>query len=186
MGTREPGAGPESAAAIDPDAFRRAVGHLPTGVTVVTAPGADGPSGLTANAVSSLSLDPPLMLACLDRGSRTLRAVEAAGRFGVNVLAAGQEDLARAFATKREMHEKWDGVAWAERGGLPALEGTDSATIDAKQMQSAVDAAKAKAVGQLGPEDEASLLTLVPRPTSDSGRDGATDSARFGAGADVG
>ena len=124
MGTREPGAGPESAAAIDPDAFRRAVGHLPTGVTVVTAPGADGPSGLTANAVSSLSLDPPLMLACLDRGSRTLRAVEAAGRFGVNVLAAGQEDLARAFATKREMHEKWDGVAWAERGGLPALEGT--------------------------------------------------------------
>lgn len=123
MATREPEPAPDGAAAIDSGAFRRAVGHLPTGVTVVTAPGADGPSGLTANAVSSLSLDPPLMLACLDRGSRTLRAVEAAGRFGVNVLAAGQADLARAFATKREMHEKWNGVAWSERAGVPALEG---------------------------------------------------------------
>ena len=124
MATREPGPEPESAAAIDPDAFRRAVGHLPTGVTVVTAPGVDEPSGLTANAVASLSLDPPLMLACLDRGSRTLRAVEAAGRFGVNVLAAHQASLARAFSTKREMHEKWDGVAWTERNGVPALDGT--------------------------------------------------------------
>ena len=107
-----------------PDAFRAVIGHLPTGVTVVTASGPEGPSGLTANAVSSLSLDPPLMLACLDRGSRTLRAVEAAGRFGVNVLAADQADLARAFATKREMHEKWDGVAWSDRAGAPALDGT--------------------------------------------------------------
>lgn len=107
-----------------PDAFRAVIGHLPTGVTVVTASGPEGPSGLTANAVSSLSLDPPLMLACLDRGSRTLRAVEAAGRFGVNVLAADQAELARAFATKREMHEKWDGVAWSDRAGAPALDGT--------------------------------------------------------------
>jgi len=109
---------------VRPDAFRAVIGHLPTGVTVVTASGPEGPSGLTANAVSSLSLDPPLMLACLDRGSRTLRAVEAAGRFGVNVLAADQADLARAFATKREMHEKWDGVAWSDRAGAPALDGT--------------------------------------------------------------
>jgi len=109
---------------VRPDAFRAVIGHLPTGVTVVTASGPEGPSGLTANAVSSLSLDPPLMLACLDRGSRTLRAVEAAGRFGVNVLAADQAELARAFATKREMHEKWDGVAWSDRAGAPALDGT--------------------------------------------------------------
>ena len=98
--------------------------RLPTGVTVVTALGAEGPSGLTANAVLSLSLDPPLMLAALDRGSRTLRAVEQAGRFGVNVLAADQAALARSFATKVEMHEKWDGVAWSERDGIPALDGT--------------------------------------------------------------
>jgi flavin reductase (DIM6/NTAB) family NADH-FMN oxidoreductase RutF len=96
--------------------------RLPTGVTVVTAMGAEGPSGLTANAVVSLSLDPPLMLACLDRGSRTLRAVESAGRFGVNVLGAGHEDLARAFSTKVPQPEKWDGVAWTERAGIPALD----------------------------------------------------------------
>jgi flavin reductase (DIM6/NTAB) family NADH-FMN oxidoreductase RutF len=97
--------------------------HLPTGVTVVTAMGDGGPSGLTANAVLSLSLDPPLILAALDRGSRTLRTVEEAGRFGVNVLAADQAALARSFATKLEMQEKWDGVAWRERGGIPALDG---------------------------------------------------------------
>ena len=96
---------------------------LPTGVTVVTAVGQRGPSGLTANAVASLSLDPPLMLACLDRDSRTLRAVEQSGRFGINVLAADQAEVARTFATKLEMHQKWEGIAWGERDGIPALEG---------------------------------------------------------------
>lgn len=109
---------------VDAATFRHVMSRLPTGVTIVTAAGAEGPSGLTASAVSSLSLDPPLMLACLDRGSRTLRAVEEAGRFGVNVLAAGQAHLARAFATKIEMHEKWRGAEWYERDGIPALEGT--------------------------------------------------------------
>ena len=96
--------------------------RLPTAVTVVTAIGADGPAGLTANAVVSLSLDPPLMLACLDRGSRTLRAVEQAGRFGISVLGAGDAEVARAFATKAPQAEKWDGVAWSEREGVPLLD----------------------------------------------------------------
>jgi len=61
------------------------MGLLPTGVTVVTASGPDGPAGATANAVSSLSIEPMLMLACLDRGSRTLLAVQAAGRPVVTV-----------------------------------------------------------------------------------------------------
>lgn len=97
--------------------------RLPTGVTVVTAIGPDGPSGLTANAVVSLSLNPPLMLACLDRGSRTLRAVEQAGRFGINVLRAGQGDLARSFSSKAPSREKWSGVAWRKRDGIPELDG---------------------------------------------------------------
>jgi 3-hydroxy-9,10-secoandrosta-1,3,5(10)-triene-9,17-dione monooxygenase reductase component len=117
----EPSAG--AAPEVGADAFRRAMSRLPTGVTVVTAHGPDGRSGLTANAVVSLSLDPPLMLACLDRGSRTLRAVEHAGRFGITVLASGQADVARAFSTKAEMHEKWEGIEWRERDGVPALEG---------------------------------------------------------------
>jgi 3-hydroxy-9,10-secoandrosta-1,3,5(10)-triene-9,17-dione monooxygenase reductase component len=95
---------------------------LPTGVTVVSAGGAEGPAGATANAVCSLSIDPMLMLACLDRGSRTLLAVQAADRFGVSVLHSGQEEIARAFATKAPVAEKWEGVAWTDRGGLPAID----------------------------------------------------------------
>jgi flavin reductase (DIM6/NTAB) family NADH-FMN oxidoreductase RutF len=108
---------------IDAAAFRSAMGLMPTAVTVVTAIGPSGPSGATANAVASLSLEPMLMLACLDRGSRTLRSVQEAGSFGVNVLAAGQEPLARQFATKAAEPEKWKGVEWSERGGVPAIPG---------------------------------------------------------------
>ena len=96
--------------------------RLPTAVTVVTATGPDGPAGLTANAVVSLSLEPALMLACLDRGSRTLRAVESAGRFGISVLGAGDEEIAAAFATKAPQPDKWEGIAWRARDGIPALE----------------------------------------------------------------
>jgi len=98
------------------------MGMLPTGVTVVTATGADGPAGATANAVSSLSIEPMLMLACLDRGSRTLLAVQAANRFGVSVLHTGQEQIARSFATKAPVADKWEGVAWRERDGIPAID----------------------------------------------------------------
>jgi flavin reductase (DIM6/NTAB) family NADH-FMN oxidoreductase RutF len=96
--------------------------RLPTGVTVVSAMGPDGPAGATANAVCSLSIEPKLMLACLDRGSRTLLAVQAANRFGISVLHAGQEDLARSFATKAPVADKWQGVDWSERDGIPAVD----------------------------------------------------------------
>jgi flavin reductase (DIM6/NTAB) family NADH-FMN oxidoreductase RutF len=109
--------------APDPDRFRAAMGMLPTGVTVVAAGGREGPAGATANAVCSLSIEPMLMLACLDRGSRTLLAVQAANRFGINVLHAGQEEIARAFATKAPVADKWTGVPWSERDGVPAIDG---------------------------------------------------------------
>ena len=109
------------AGATDPESFRRALGAYPTGVTVVTAVGPNGPSGATANAVNSLSLEPPMMLACLDRGSRTLTSVRAAGRFGVNALAAGQEALARRFSGKNPEISKWEGVEWSESAGCPRL-----------------------------------------------------------------
>lgn len=108
---------------MEPETFRRALAGMPTAVTVVTAMGAGGPSGATANAVASLSLRPPLMLASLDRGSRTLAAVESSGRFGVNVLASGQEGVARSFATKVPSAHKWEGVEWSEREGVPAIGG---------------------------------------------------------------
>ena len=108
---------------IEPATLRAAMSRFPTGVTVVTATGPEGPAGATANAVASLSLEPPLMLACLDLGSRTLVAVEHARQFGINVLAAGQAELARRFSTKDPHPEKWGGVAWGERAGTPRIEG---------------------------------------------------------------
>jgi 3-hydroxy-9,10-secoandrosta-1,3,5(10)-triene-9,17-dione monooxygenase reductase component len=107
-----------------PDEFRRALAPYPTGVTVVTAMGPNGPSGATANAVTSLSLDPPMMLACLDRDSRTLASARAAGRFGVNALAAGQEELAVRFSAKDPEPEKWEGVDWKEADACPRLHAT--------------------------------------------------------------
>src|SRR3954452_2935228 len=107
----------------DPASFRAAMAGLPTGVTIVTADGPDGPAGATANAVSSLSIEPMMMLACLDRGSRTLLAVQAANHFGISVLHAGQEQIARSFATKVPVADKWEGVAWSRREGIPAIDG---------------------------------------------------------------
>jgi len=109
--------------AVRPEDFRAALGTYATGVTVVTAIGPNGPSGATANAVTSLSLDPPMMLACLDRGSRTLTSVREQGRFGVNALAAGQEELATRFAEKNPEAQKWEGVEWSESEELPRLPG---------------------------------------------------------------
>lgn len=107
---------------IDPAAFRDVLGRFVTGVCVVTSFGADGPSGLTANAVSALSLDPPLVIVCFDRSSRTLAAVEQSRRFGVHFLARSQEELALRFASKRPEDEKFAELRWSERAGVPMLE----------------------------------------------------------------
>jgi flavin reductase (DIM6/NTAB) family NADH-FMN oxidoreductase RutF len=108
---------------VDPEALRAAMSRFPTGVTVVTAIGPAGPAGATANAVASLSLQPPMMLACLDLGSRTLVAVEQARVFAINVLSADQAELARRFSTKDPHPQKWDGVAFEEREGTPRIDG---------------------------------------------------------------
>ena len=110
-------------AGLSSTGFRDALAAYPTGVTVVTAFGSEGRlSGATANAVTSLSLDPPMMLACLDLGSRTLATVLESGRFGVNALAAGQQELARRFAGKGDEAGKWEGVSHSEGGGSPRLD----------------------------------------------------------------
>lgn len=108
---------------VDPRDYRDAVGRFATGVTVVTCEGPDGPAGLTTNAVSSLSLEPLLVLVCFDNTSRTLAAVRGAGRFAVNVLGVGQEDLAAVFASKREQHEKFASVTHTVADGVPVLDG---------------------------------------------------------------
>jgi flavin reductase (DIM6/NTAB) family NADH-FMN oxidoreductase RutF len=107
----------------DAAAYRTAISHFATGVTVVTSAGAEGPSGLTANAVCSLSLDPLLMLVCLDKGSRTLRAVEHSRKLAVNILAQGQQHVAVLFSTKAPETEKFAGLGYHEVDGVPVLDG---------------------------------------------------------------
>lgn len=107
----------------DARSFREAIGRFPTGVCVVTTFGPDGPAGLTTNAVSSLSLDPLLLLVCFDKGSRTLSAVRWSERFGVNVLAADQGGIARVFASKAVPEEKFAAVTHIEEHGVPVLDG---------------------------------------------------------------
>ncbi len=100
----------ESPPDVTAEEFRHAIGHFATGVTVVTSVGTNGePVGTTASAVTSLSLDPPLLLVCFDRASVTLQAVRAHRAFVVNVLAAPQRHLSANFA-RRGLAAAWDGV----------------------------------------------------------------------------
>ena len=108
---------------VEPERFRSVMGRFATGVTVVTVATPDGPMGMTANAVCSLSLDPVLLLVCFDNAARTLPQVRESGRFGVNVLASGQERLARLFASKRPEREKFAGVGHTVHDGIPVIEG---------------------------------------------------------------
>jgi flavin reductase (DIM6/NTAB) family NADH-FMN oxidoreductase RutF len=107
---------------MDGPDYRRLMGFWATGVSVVTASGGEGPAGATANALTSLSLEPPRALVCFDVSSRTLHAVRESERFAVNVLAAGQEAISRLFATKATQEEKFAAVACREEQGAPVIE----------------------------------------------------------------
>jgi flavin reductase (DIM6/NTAB) family NADH-FMN oxidoreductase RutF len=109
---------------VEPTRFRSVMGNFATGVTVVTAAGPSGPVGMTANAVCSLSLDPLLLLVCFDNTARTLTVVRDRRRFGVNVLASDQEELARLFASKAPEDAKFAGVAHTVHDGIPVIVGT--------------------------------------------------------------
>ncbi|HEY8704935.1 MAG TPA: styrene monooxygenase/indole monooxygenase family protein [Gaiellaceae bacterium] len=108
---------------FDPRELRRALGQFATGVTVVTTRAEDGRRvGVTANSFTSISLDPPLVLWCLDRRAQSLPAFQAASHFAVNVLSAGQHYLSRQFSTFAE--DKFVGVECQDgTGGVPILSG---------------------------------------------------------------
>ena len=124
---------------VDAGAFREAMGSFPTGVTVVTVASGDGHiHGITVNSFSSVSLDPMLVLICLKKTSRGLGLIERAGAFAVNVLSAGQHDLARRFANRQRPvgPAMFDGVPF-EPGvtGCPVLVDA-SASFDCRLRRS--------------------------------------------------
>ena len=102
--------------------YRDTIGHFASGVTIVTSTGPDGPAGMTTNAVTSLSLDPLLLLVCFELRSRTLAVVRDSRRFAVNILPDGDEELAAVFASKRVPREKFESVTHAEAHGVPVLD----------------------------------------------------------------
>ena len=108
---------------IDPARFRQLLGRFTTGVTVLTTRLPDGaPAGMTASSLASVSLDPPLLSACIAHTAELYAPLLAAPGFVVNVLEASQEALARRFAARHL--DRFDGVGYrASPAGHPILEG---------------------------------------------------------------
>lgn len=108
---------------IDLRQFRDALGCFATGITVITALDQEGgPVGLTANSFTSLSLDPPLVLFCIDRGIKSFDALHSNRHFAVNILREDQETLSRKFA--KSGPDKWSGVTFESwETGCPILGG---------------------------------------------------------------
>lgn len=94
---------------IEPRTFRDTMGRFATGVTVVTVAHGDRLRGMTANSFTSLSLDPPLLLVCVDHRASMHELFEEADAFAVNVLAADQQELSAFFATRGEKTEPMGG-----------------------------------------------------------------------------
>jgi 3-hydroxy-9,10-secoandrosta-1,3,5(10)-triene-9,17-dione monooxygenase reductase component len=111
---------------VRPDFFRQVMGHFATGISVVTALDGDRPQGITVNALSSVSLEPPLVLVALDRRRFITPTVRHAGRYAVNILAETQQALSDCFAGAPVTpgRDLFCGAAWhAGTTGLPLLEG---------------------------------------------------------------
>lgn len=106
------------------------MGCFPTGVTIVAAIGPDGePRGLTVNSFTSVSLDPPLVLVCIDKGAASHEHLLEVGTFTISVLAAAQGDVAMRFAS-RPSEGRFDEVEWfAAPSGHPVIGGA-AAWID--------------------------------------------------------
>jgi flavin reductase (DIM6/NTAB) family NADH-FMN oxidoreductase RutF len=111
---------------IERNELRRVMGHFATGVTIITTRSAAGElHGLTANAFTSLSLDPPLLLVCVDKKAESYPAFEESKVFTVNILAEDQEALSRRFAVSGGGGKKFEGVAYhLGANGAPIIEET--------------------------------------------------------------
>lgn len=108
--------------AVDPLEFRRVMGHFPTGVSVITTVHDGEMHGMTANSLTSVSLDPMLVLACLACGARTALAIQRAGHFAVNILAEEQLEISKRFAKPNQDHFEGLDVIRGHRD-LPLLPG---------------------------------------------------------------
>jgi 3-hydroxy-9,10-secoandrosta-1,3,5(10)-triene-9,17-dione monooxygenase reductase component len=115
-----------AATTIPADLFRMVMGHFVTGVTVVTALDGERPFGITVSAVTSVSLEPPLVMVALDRRRFLTPIVRVAGRYAVNVLSEDQQAMSDCFAGAPVVpgRDAFCGAAWhAGATGLPLIDG---------------------------------------------------------------
>ncbi|MGA7616563.1 MAG: flavin reductase family protein [Thermoanaerobaculia bacterium] len=107
---------------MDPARFRQALGHFASGVTVVTTEAEGVRHGMTVSAFCSLSLEPPLVLICIDKDASLHPVITSAANFAVNVLSADQDLHSRRFASRGD--EKFEGIATHPGTlGAPLLDG---------------------------------------------------------------
>jgi 3-hydroxy-9,10-secoandrosta-1,3,5(10)-triene-9,17-dione monooxygenase reductase component len=108
-------------AQIDPRAFRQALGQFCTGITIITTVHDEVPIGFACQSFAALSLDPPLVLFCPTKVSRSFKAIQASGRFCVNVLTEKQKDVSARFGSKEP--DKFAGIDWHLSGlGSPIID----------------------------------------------------------------
>lgn len=118
---------------FDSRQFRNTVGNFATGVTVVTVETNGETHGMTANSFTSVSLDPPLVLICVDHRANSLQYIKQTGYFGVNILGKEHENISRLFANQKLEEEPV--VSFRKsKAGTPLLEGA-LATMDCKVWQ---------------------------------------------------
>lgn len=109
---------------VSSETFKQAVGSFPSGVTVIAAQCGQQRVGLTVSSFASLSLDPPLVLACVNARSSSLTTLTEAGRVGISILARGQEELARRFASSTD--DRFAGVDIHNAEGALLVQGATS------------------------------------------------------------
>lgn len=112
---------------VTPAEFRKALGCFATGITVITLDSEDEVHGMTANAFTSVSLDPMLVLVCVDQRARTHAHLRAKKRFGVNILAESQRAISDYYARPTRTHDRAAEEAGAQfertEHGTPVLRG---------------------------------------------------------------
>lgn len=108
---------------IDADVFRRLCARFATGVAIASVCDASAaPHGLTINSFTSVSLDPPLVLICIDNRAVILNVFREATHFAINILRSGQQDLSNRFATRTD--DRFEDVRWHTGShGVPVIEG---------------------------------------------------------------
>ncbi|HUA40529.1 MAG TPA: flavin reductase family protein [Streptosporangiaceae bacterium] len=141
----------------DPQRYRQVLGHFASGVTVITGMHEGEPAGFACQAFTALSLDPPLVLFCPAKSSGTWPRIARLGDLGVNILSAGQRDLARKFGVSAA--DKFGGVSWsAAPNGAPILDGVLAwATCTVETVHEAGDhfmvIARVTGLGECSPGD---------------------------------